>query len=508
MEYGETQQAGEESFEVLILGAGFAGLAMAISLREQAEALGLPPERVAVLEREDEIGGTWYVNRYPGCACDIPSHLYSYSFARKPDWSRAYAPQGEILDYIREVAERFQIREQVRTGCDITSARWDEQAARWRLQAADGRRFSAPFLITATGGLSRPKWPELPGMERFTGPTLHTAQWDEAVDLKGKTVAVIGTGASAIQLVPQLAPRVGRLDLYQRTPPWIMPRADAPIAEWSKGAMRKLPVLSLLRRERLRWVNDIRSVAFLHWTGFMRFARLQAQAHIRSQIQDPVLRRKVTPDYDVGCKRVLVADDYYPALCRDNVHLHTGGATAIEADGVLGADGERRPADVIVYATGFQATRPLPVGVVFGKGGTDLAAYWGDCPFAYRGTTVAGFPNLFFLVGPNTGLGHSSMLIIIEAQARYVRELLRRSRAEGVREIEVKQQAEARYNEEIQAKLGKAIWASGCKSWYITEDGRNPTLWPGSTFAFEQMLAEVQWDDYELRSGAQGSRDA
>ncbi len=498
----------EQAFEVLILGAGFAGLAMAIALREQQETLGLPPSKVALLEREPEIGGTWYVNRYPGCACDIPSHLYSYSFARKPDWSRAYAPQAEILDYIREVAERFGVREQVRTGCDVQEARWDDASGRWRVRAADGRRFSAPILITATGGLSRPKWPDLPGMERFGGQTLHTAKWDESVALDGKRVAVIGTGASAIQLVPQIAPRVAQLDLYQRTPPWIMPREDAPIAGWSKRAMTKVPALSWLRREGLRWTKDVRSVAFLRWTGFMGYAQRWCEAHVRAQIADPELRRKVTPDYAVGCKRVLVADDYYPALCRDNVHLHTGGAVAIEADGVRGADDVVRPADVVVYATGFEATRPLPQGVLFGPGGRDLAQYWGDCPFAYRGTAVAGFPNLFFVVGPNTGLGHSSMLIIIEAQARYIRAMLRRVRAEGIDRIEVRAEAESRYNTEIQAKLAKAIWSSGCKSWYITADGRNPTLWPGSTFAFEQSLASVRWEDFSLGVLAEGGGDA
>lgn len=481
---------------VIILGAGFAGLAMAIALRERGAALGLAPEQVAVLEREPDIGGTWLVNRYPGCACDVPSHLYSYSFARKPDWSRAYAPQPEILAYIRDVAARYGVREQVITGCEVVSARWDEASARWQVQAADGRRFAAPWLISATGGLSRPKWPELPGMERFGGPTLHTAKWDESVALDGKRVAVIGTGASAIQLVPQIAPRVGRLELFQRTPPWILPRADGPIASWSQRAMAALPPLSWLRREGLRWSADVRSLAFLRVHSFMRVARRWCEAHIAAQIADPALRQLVTPDYEVGCKRILVADDYYPALTRDNVVVHAGGATAIEATGVRDRDGVLHPADVIVYATGFEATRPLPEGVVFGPGGKDLAAYWGDCPFAYRGTMVAGFPNLMLLVGPNTGLGHSSMLLMIEAQVRYVCELLGWAGQERLQTLDVRADVEARYNAWVQERLRDTIWASGCRSWYLSADGRNPTLWPGSTWAFERSLRRVRREDF------------
>lgn len=487
--------------EVLVVGAGFAGLAMAIALREQGAALGLGAGDVVVLEREPDIGGTWLVNRYPGCACDVPSHLYSYSFARNAHWSRSYASQPEILAYIRDVAERAGVRPMIRTGCAVASIRWQPALGRWHVACADGSSYHARFVVSATGGLSRPQFPSLPGLRDFAGVTMHSALWDHSVALDGKRIAVIGTGASAIQLVPQLAGRAARLDVYQRTPPWILPRMDGPIAQVSQRAMAAVPLLGWLRREVLRWRHDVRSVAFVRIPGLLRLLQALGERHLRRAIADPTLRAAVTPDYTMGCKRILVADDYYPALQRPNVALHVGGATGVRPEGVVDAQGAVHPADVLVLATGFAATRPLPDGVLFDRDGQDVAAAWGDCPQAYRGTLVHGCPNFFMLVGPNTGLGHSSMLLMIEAQVRYVMALLRRVRPTPGAALEVRADAQERYNVWIQARLAKTIWATGCRSWYLSADGRNPTLWPGSTWAFERSLARPDWQDLTITQG-------
>lgn len=490
-----------QSVEIAIVGAGFAGLAMAVALREQGANIGIGAQDVVVLEREPDVGGTWLVNRYPGCACDVPSHLYSYSFAPNPRWSRVYASQPEILAYIRDVAERAGVRPMVRTGCAVTSIHWQGDLGRWHVRCEDGSGYSARFVVGATGGLSRPAFPALPGLGDFAGPTMHSALWDESVPLDGKRVAIIGTGASAIQLVPQLAQRVGHLDVYQRTPPWILPRMDGPLAQASQRAMEAIPLLGWLRREALRWRSDLRSVAFVRLPGLLRLMQFLGERHLHRAVADPALRAAVTPRYAMGCKRILVADDYYPALQQPHVALHVGGATAIRPDGVVDASGQVHPADVLVLATGFSATRPLPEGVLFDRDGQDVAKAWGDCPQAYRGTLVKGCPNFFMLVGPNTGLGHSSMLIMIEAQVRYVMALLRRTRAASDSQIEVRAEAQDRYNDWVQAKLAKTIWATGCTSWYLSADGRNPTLWPGSTWAFERLMARPAWDDLRLTHG-------
>ena len=496
----------ETHSEIAILGAGFSGLAMAIALRRSTVSLGLPADGsgVVVFEREPRIGGTWAVNRYPGCACDVPSHLYSLSYAPKPDWSRAYAPQPEILRYIDDVARQHGVGPELRLGSGVASARYDEASGRWRLCTDQGDEHTARVIISAVGGLSRPKLPEIPGLERFQGPVLHTARWDNAVVLSGQRVAVIGTGASAIQLVPQLARVAGHLDVFQRTPPWIVPRPDGPIAPWSQRTMARWPLLRRLRREALRWSMDIRSLAFVHLPWLMGVAEWEALRHLRRQVPDPALRRALTPSYRIGCKRILVADDYYPALCQPNVALRAGGASAIEADGVRDRDGVLHKADVLVLATGFEATRPLPEGVVFGPGGRDLARHFGDCPSAYLGTAVAGFPNLFVLVGPNTGLGHSSMLLMIEAQVGYVTQLLRWMHDDGLRTLAVRADAEARYNADLQERLRRTVWGSGCQSWYLSADGRNPTLWPGSTFGFERLLATLRRPDFVVETGRDG----
>ncbi len=496
----------ETHSEIAILGAGFSGLAMAIALRRAAPALGLPADGggVAVFEREPRVGGTWAVNRYPGCACDVPSHLYSLAVAPKADWSRAYAAQPEILRYIEDVARQHGVGPELRLGCGVASARYDAAAGRWRLRSDHGDEHTARVLISAVGGLSRPKLPKIAGIDSFEGPVLHTARWDDAVALEGRRVAVIGTGASAIQLVPPLARVARHLDLYQRTPAWILPRHDGPIAPWVQRAMARWPLLRRLRREALRWSMDARSLAFVHMPWLMRAVELQALRHLRRQVPDLALRRALTPQYRIGCKRILVADDYYPAICQPNVTLRDGGASAIEPHGVRDHDGALHPADVVVLATGFEATKPLPEGVVFGPGERDLARHFGDCPRAYLGTAVAGFPNLFMLVGPNTGIGHSSLLLIIEAQVALVTQLLRWMHDDRLRTVAVRADAEEHYNADLQQRLQRTVWGSGCQSWYLTADGRNPTLWPGSTYGFERMTATLRRSDFTVETGRDG----
>lgn len=479
--------------ETLIIGTGFAGLGMAIRLKQEGRTDFL------VLERAQGVGGTWRDNTYPGCACDVQSHLYSFSFEPNPDWTRMFAPQPEIRAYLERCAEKYGVGPHLRFGAEVVEARYDEAAQRWNVQTRDGRRFSARVLVAGLGGLSTPAYPQLKGIEKFKGKVFHSAEWDHGYDLAGKRIAVIGTGASAIQFVPQLQKTAARVDLYQRTPPWIMPKPDRRISAAEQRLFRRFPKAQQAIREAIYWSLEGRVLGFVLNPRVMKLPELIARRHIRKQIADPALRAKVTPDFAFGCKRVLISDDYYPALAQPNVEVITDAIREVRANGVVTADGVERPVDCIVYGTGFKAQDPLPRGAIFGRGGVDILDTWKDGPEAYLGTSIAGFPNLFMLVGPNTGLGHSSMVYMIESQIAYVMDALRTMRARGLAEVEVKPEVQARFNAGLQKQLGGSIWASGCKSWYVNAQGRNTTLWPGFTFRFRQATRQFQLSDYAAR---------
>lgn len=461
--------------DAIVIGSGFAGLAMAIRLRR----MGL--DNFVVLEKAGDVGGTWRDNDYPGCACDIPARLYSYSFERHAGWSRLYPTQPEILAYLHGVAERHDLRRHIRFGAEAIEARYDERRCLWQVATVDGRSFAARFLISGMGGLSRPAFPAIPGRERFAGPAFHSSQWRHDVDLNGRRVAVIGTGASAVQFVPRIASGVARLSVFQRTAPWVLPRRDRRMASGARWLAGNVPGYDATLRAIAYWRQESRVAGFTH-PGLMRRLEPLARRFLERQVADPALRARLAPDYAMGCKRVLIADDYYPALQRDNVALVTEAIAEIEPRGLRAIDGVLHEADVLIFGTGFRATDLLTPMRIAGRDGLDLNEAWRDGMAAYCGTAVAGFPNLFLLVGPNTGLGHNSIVFIIEAQLRYIADCLRKAGQAGA--IEPRAEAQRLYNEEIQRRLARTVWASGCRSWYLDAQGRNTTLWPGSTVEF------------------------
>lgn len=481
--------------DVAIIGTGFAGLAMAIKMKEA----GL--DDFVVLEKADEVGGTWRDNNYPGCACDVQSHLYSFSFAQNPNWSRMFSPQPEIWSYLKDVTDRFGIRKHIRFNQEVSEARWDESAGVWNLKTAAGQQLAARVLISGMGGLSRAAYPQgIKGLETFKGKTFHSQDWDHDYDLKGKRVAVIGTGASAIQFVPQIQKQAAQLDLYQRTPPWIMPKPDRAVSAAEQKLFRLLPITQNLLRNGIYWMLEARVLGFVIHPKLMSFVEKVARGHIKRQIKDPALRKKVTPDYTIGCKRVLISNDYYPALASPNVDLITDGIQEVRAHSVIAQDGREREVDAIIFGTGFQAADPMPANAFFGKNGQDLLDAWREGPEAYKGSAVAGFPNFFMIVGPNVGLGHSSMVYMIESQVRYVMDALRLMKTSGKTVFEVKAEKQAAFNARLQSKTAGAVWSTGgCKSWYLhPKSGKNVTLWPGFTWQFRQLTKKFDADAYAL----------
>jgi cation diffusion facilitator CzcD-associated flavoprotein CzcO len=477
---------------VAIIGSGFAGLGMAIKLRQA----GI--DDLVVFERDSEIGGTWWANSYPGCQCDIPSHLYSYSFAPNPDWRRTYATQPEIRDYLRGCAERFGVRDHVRTGTAVTGAAWEEDARRWRVETTAGT-WTADALVAAPGGLSEPSFPDVPGVESFEGRTMHTARWDDDVDLAGRRIAVVGTGASAIQVVPEIAPIAEHLTVLQRTPPWVVPHRDRPITEAERRIYRRVPALQRLVRTGVYWMRELLVPGLAYRPALMKGIEKLARKHLATQVEDPDLRRRLTPSYRIGCKRILPSNKWYPALQRENVTVVTEGLAEVRPNAVVAADGSVHEVDTIIFATGFHVT-DLPVAdLIRGRGGRTLGDVWQGSMQAYRGTTVAGFPNLFFLVGPNTGLGHNSIVLMIESQIAYIMDALRTLRERGAAQLEVRPEAQEAYNAALQRRLRRTVWnTGGCSSWYLDASGRNTTIWPDFTWRFRRQTRAFDPGAYEL----------
>ncbi|MBR1221289.1 NAD(P)/FAD-dependent oxidoreductase [Bradyrhizobium sp. U87765 SZCCT0131] len=474
--------------EVIIVGTGFSGLAMAIAL------LRTGVRNFLVLERAHEVGGTWRDNHYPGAACDIPSHLYSYSFEGKPDWSRKYPRQPEIKAYMQHTARKYRVLDHIRFGTTFRGARFDAAAGKWHVDCGE-RQFRCRFLVLGTGGLSEPAIPTLPGAATFAGPAFHSAAWDHTVALDGKRVAVIGTGASAIQFVPQIAPRVKQLDVYQRTPPWIVPRDDRPFTALEKFTFAALPFVRKLYRELIFWHNEYQGIGIFK-PHLMKSAEALARRHIESQISDPALREQVTPRYAMGCKRILISNDWYPALARPNVSVVSSAIGSVGANAITTADGVARPADVIICGTGFQATALLQNADIVGPGGVALKERWAAGGEAYLGTSIKGFPNLFTITGPNTGLGHNSMIYMIETNVNQILETILVARRRNARRVEVKPEVHDRYNSELQRDLTGTVWQSGCRSWYQTDSGKITTMWPGYCFQFGRRARHFRSGDY------------
>jgi cation diffusion facilitator CzcD-associated flavoprotein CzcO len=464
---------------VAIVGTGFSGLGLAIKLKQH----GL--ENFVLLERAQDIGGTWRDNTYPGCACDVPSHLYSFSFAPNPDWSRHFSPQREIWAYLRDCARRFGLMRHILFGHELVDAAWDEDAAHWRIQTSQWS-FTADVLALGNGPLSEPSIPAIPDLERFTGTIFHSAQWNHEHDLTGERVAVIGTGASAIQFVPQIQPRVKHLTLFQRTPPWIMPRGDHAISPQRRARFRRYPFFQQLVRGGIYLQREIGALAFVYRPQLTRGAARMAREHLEAQVADPELRVKLTPHYQMGCKRILLSDDFYPAVSQANVEVVTERVRAVTAHSVIAEDDSEHPVDTIILATGFRVTDMPAAHHVRGRNGSTLAEVWREGPRAYLGTTVNGFPNMFLFIGPNTGLGHTSMIYMIESQLAYILNALCQMRQRGIQAVEPRADVQAAYNAEIQRRMQGTVWTSGCASWYLDVGGVNSTLWPGFT-------AEYRW---------------
>lgn len=476
---GRRPIAPREDVRVAICGAGFSGLGMAIRLRR----MGI--DDFVVLERAGDLGGTWRDNSYPGCACDVPSHLYSFSFAPNPNWSRTYSSQPEIREYLRDVAERFGLTPHIRYRSGLRDARWNPELRLWELETEDDRRLAAEILVDATGGLSKPQVPAIPGLEGFEGEWFHSAEWDHDHDLTGRRVAVVGTGASAIQIVPAIQPRVAQLTLYQRTPPWIGPRNDRGLSRLERRLYRAVPGAQLMMRAAIYWGRETYALGLRRADSRAgRIARAITRWHLRRQVSDPVLRAKLTPDYQPGCKRLLASNEYYPALREPNVELIADAVSEIRPHSIVAGDGSEREVDTIVFATGFDVLEPPAVRDARGR---TLAEVWAGSPQAYLGTTIAGFPNLFRFLGPNSALGHTSVVFMIESQINYVADALRAMDASTLASVEVRAEVQDAYNGWLERRLAPSVWNSGgCESWYLDRAGRNAAIWPGFTWPFRR----------------------
>ena len=481
---------------VLVIGAGFGGLGMAIALSRAGE------RDVLLIEKGDDVGGVWRANTYPGAACDVPSHLYSFSFEPNPNWSRTYSPQAEILQYLRHCADKYGVRDRIRFGCEVTGAAFDEAASLWRVEWRDAQGQAhaghARALASAVGLLGRPAVPALPGLADFRGPVFHSAQWRHDVDLEGKRVAVIGTGASAIQFVPEIARQAARLTVFQRTPAWILPRPDRAYGGRERRRFARWPGLMALHRAWIYVAHDSRAVGFTRLRWLMPLlAGLPARRLLRQQVPDTALRERLTPRYPVGCKRILISNDWLPTLSRPDVDLVTDAIEAVTPTGVRLAGGRQIAVDAIVLGTGFAASEFLAPMEIRGRGGRSLNDAWSQGARAWLGITVPGFPNFFMIYGPNTNLGHNSIVFMLECQVAHVMRCLRKLREAGGRTIEVATPPFERYNARLQRRSAQTVFA-GCTSWYVDESGRHTVNWPGFTTTYRWLTRHAGLSAYRV----------
>ncbi len=492
----------QQQVDVAIVGAGFGGLCAAIRLRDSGV------QSLVILERSHEVGGTWRDNIYPGCACDVPSHLYSFSFAPNTQWTRPYPQQQEVQDYILRVTEDFALRPLIRFNTDVAAMRWLVDQQCWQIDIEGQLPLMARHVVLATGPLNKPAIPDLPGLSGFTGQSFHSSHWRHDVDLRGKRVAVVGTGASAVQFVPEIALDAAHVTVFQRTPAWVLPRWDRPYGAIRLWAYRYVPLLQRLSRWRVYWFNEFVGMGFMGSTRIQGMLKRLAGHHLRQQVTDAGMRKDLTPDFTPGCKRLLISNTWFPALQRPNVELVTQAVAGIAPKGVVGADGRLYPCDVIIWGTGFKATEFVAPMRIYGApsqgaatdiGATapELGSVWRSNPAAsHLGITVAGFPNLFMLVGPNTGLGHNSIIFMIECQVDYIVQALQHVRNRKQPVLQLRAEVQRVDYADIQQKMKGTVWSSGCKSWYQHADGHIDTLWPGYTWEYWLKTRRFAGEDY------------
>ena len=480
--------------QIAIIGSGFGGLGTAIRLKQQGV------EDFIIFERADDVGGVWRDNNYPGCACDVESHLYSFSFAPNPEWSHSFSPQSEIWDYLRRCAKDYGVLPHLRFGHVVREAVWEQDEQRWRIETSRGT-YMASVLVAAAGSLSEPAIPKLRGLETFKGKMFHSAHWDHEFDLTGRRVAVVGTGASAIQFVPAIQPSVGKLHVFQRTAPWIVPRRDRPLGERERQLFRRFPVAQRAWRAAIYGLRELFGFAFRHPWAMRYFERI-ALRHLDGAVADPVLRAKLTPGYTIGCKRILISNDYLPALTQPNVELVTESIAEVRERSIVSTDGLERPVDAIIFGTGFHVTDLPFARHIRGRNGQTLSEAWAGSPVAHLGTTVTGFPNLFLLQGPNTGLGHTSVILMLEAQIEHVLSAVRYMRRYNITAVEPRPEVQAAYVADIDKRMRGTVWTSGgCLSWYLDITGRNSSLWPRTTWLFRRRVARLAPGEYFLTQG-------
>lgn len=483
--------------EIIIAGSGFSGLGAAIKLKQAGH------HDFIVIDRGSDVGGTWRDNTYPGAACDVPSQLYSYSFATNKEWSRSFSPQPEIQAYIRSVSEQYDVRSRHLFNTEMYSAHWDPELDRWIVETSSGT-FRGKYLVSGVGALTEPQFPDIKGLADFGGTIFHSARWNHDYNLVGKRVAVIGTGASAIQIVPQVQRLAAHLDLFQRTPPWIVPRVDREYTKAERLAYRYIPGLPKLARLGVYLERETQVVGLTRIPALMKPLEWAARAHLRTQVHNKALRRLLTPEWSMGCKRMLISNTYYPAVASPNVDLITAPIVEVTEDAVLTGDGKRHPVDAIIVATGFHVTDSPTHKHVFGKDGRSLSEVFDDEGMAaYKGTTIANFPNLFVLMGPNVGLGHSSMVYMIESQITYLVDAVSRMKEYGLDTFEPRKSVQDQWNQDLHAQMDKTIWATGgCMSWYNDKNGNNTTLWPGWTLQFRNATRHFDLVAYDVTKTA------
>jgi cation diffusion facilitator CzcD-associated flavoprotein CzcO len=483
---------GARTHQALIIGAGFAGLGTAIKLTEA----GI--DDLVILERADDLGGTWRDNTYPGVACDIPSLLYSFSFAPNPRWSRVYPGGAEIHRYIHDLAERFHLNQFIHFGTEVTGLRFDEESGIWEVDTSTGQTYRARTVVAASGPLSDSSWPDIRGIESYRGRKIHSSRWDHGYDVAGKHVAVVGTGASAVQIIPELVRAAASVKVFQRTPAWVLPRPDGPTPRMVRELFAQVPGLQSGARGALFLAHEAMATGLVWNSPVTTVIQRVALAHLRLQVSDPWLRRQLTPDFRAGCKRMLASNDYYPALQRDNCKLISWPIARISPDGIRTSDAIEHRLDAIVFATGYDVHHDGPPFPVVGLGGRNLAEDWNGRAQAYKSMSVHGYPNLLFTTGPNSGPGHNSLLVYLEAQIDYAVRAISTVLRDNLRYLDVRADAQARYNTSIQKRLASTTWMSGCNSWYLTSDGFNAAMYPGFAVQYIRQMKSFRLDDYTL----------